>query len=170
LSPGHIGVIFFFNTSTIVTAQLVTLHFMDGKSRTRILGVVGVCWASFWLLVGLVLHAPFAVAITVLCAGMVVFALGETLLSPVGPAIVNGIAPEHLRGRYNAFAGLVWGLSGAVAPVVTGLFLQSHLASWWPYFVAALALLGGIAAMSLRWSLTPEEDGRVLAEGDPVAS
>jgi hypothetical protein len=32
---------------------------------------------------------------------MVVFALGETILSPLGTEIDNDIAPEHRRARYN---------------------------------------------------------------------
>jgi len=55
---------------------------------------------------------------------MIVFALGETMLSPVGPALVNEIAPEHLRGRYNAAAGLAWGVSGTLAPAITALYFN----------------------------------------------
>ena len=34
-------------------------------------------------------------------AANVAFALGETLVSPTLPAIVNDLAPDSLRGRYN---------------------------------------------------------------------
>ena len=33
-----------------------------------------------------------------------VFAFGETLLQPTIPALVNDLAPDHLRGRYNALS------------------------------------------------------------------
>jgi MFS family permease len=169
-APSDIGIIFFFNTTTIVAAQLVTLTFLEGRSRTRVLGVVGGCWAVFWLLVAAAEHLSVVAGVALLCGGMVIFALGETLLQPVGSAIVNGIAPEHLRGRYNAFAGLTWGLSGAVAPVLTGLFLESGVGRAWPFFVAVLAVTGGVAAMTLRHSLTAKEDGRVLERASTPAS
>ncbi len=45
-----IGVIFFFNTSTIVLCQLWVLNRIEGKSRTRVLGVVSGLWFIFWLI------------------------------------------------------------------------------------------------------------------------
>lgn len=35
-------------------------------------------------------------------ASLGVFALGEATLSPTLPALINDLAPERLRGRYNA--------------------------------------------------------------------
>ncbi len=46
------------------------------------------------MLAGLPARAGFFLA-------MVIFAFGETLFSPTIPAIVNDLAPERLRGRYN---------------------------------------------------------------------
>ena len=45
-----------------------------------------------------------AVAIGVVACS-VIFAFGETLMSPVMPAITNALATDELRGRYNAMAG-----------------------------------------------------------------
>ena len=155
-----IGVIFFFNTSTIVVAQLFTLSLIQGRSRTRVLAVVGVLWALFWVSLDLALHLPALWAFVVLAISMSVFAFGETMLSPVGPALVNQIAPEHLRGRYNAAAGLSWGLSGTVAPLLVALYFGHHLGTWWPLSTAATALLGSALMLSLRRHLSPAEDGR----------
>jgi len=105
----------------------------------------------------------FSVALATGLLAVNAAALGETLWSPVGPALVNDLAPEHLRGRYNAAFGLTWGLSGAFAPLVAGLFLGSHLAERWPYAVAVGALVGGALIYRLRPRLTPAEDGRVAA-------
>ena len=155
-----VSIALFFNTVTIVVAQLFVLRLMDGRSRTRILAVVSAFWAVSWVAIGLAVHVRHVTAVVVLCLAQVVFALGETLWSPVGPALVNDLAPEHLRGRYNAAFGLTWGLSGAFAPIVAGLFLGSHLADAWPYAVAAGALVGGALVYRLHRRLTPEEDGR----------
>jgi MFS family permease len=77
---------------------------------------VALLWFIFWVILDAALALPKALAIVSLCVAMVVFAVGETMLSPVGGALVNEIAPEHLRGRYNAAAGLAWGASGTLAP------------------------------------------------------
>ena len=123
--PVHvIGVIFFFNTTTIVCSQLWVLNRIEGKSRTKVMATVALFWLVFWVILDAALALPKVLAIVSLCVAMVIFALGETMLSPVGPALVNEIAPEHLRGRYNAAAGLAWGVSGTLAPAITALLLQ----------------------------------------------
>ncbi|MBW4077714.1 MAG: MFS transporter, partial [Acidobacteria bacterium] len=102
LSVHVIGVIFFFNTTTIVLAQLWVLNKIEGRSRTRLMAVSSAFWCIFWIILEIALALPAFFAVASLCAAMVVFAIGETMMSPVGPALVNDIAPEHLRGRYNA--------------------------------------------------------------------
>ena len=158
--PVHdIGIIFFFNTTTIVVAQLFALNFIEGRSRTRVMSAVGLLWAAFWIIVQVATAFPHAIALGAMCGGMVIFALGETAWSPVGPALVNEIAPEHLRGRYNAASGLTWSVSSALSPMLTGLFLGSRLSNYWPIAIALLAAGGSVLALTLRRSLSDAEDG-----------
>lgn len=161
LSVHVIGIFLFVDTSVIVVAQLFALNFIEGRSRTRVLAVVGALWALFWIVLAIALAMPTAVAITAVTLAIAVFAVGETLMSPVGPAIVNEIAPEHLRGRYNAAQGLTWGLAGTVAPAIAAAFYAGGLSNWWPLSVAAFALGGGLLMLRLRHRLTAHEDGRI---------
>ncbi len=62
-----------------------------------------------------------------ICLSTLVFALGETLSGPIVPSLVNDLAPDHLRGRYNAVQSLVWGVSGALGPAFAGLLLGAGL-------------------------------------------
>jgi MFS family permease len=163
LSVHLIGVIFFFNTTTIVLAQLFMVNHVQGRSRMRMLASTAALWAIFWFILALSLHLPKAVVLIALCAAMVIFALGETLMSPIGSAFVNEIAPEHLRGRYNAASGLTWGLAGSLAPALTALYFDNGLGSWWPIATGITALVGGMFLLNLRRSLTPTEDGRVVS-------
>jgi MFS family permease len=161
--PVHlIGVMFFFNTTTIVLAQLWVLNRIEGKSRTRVMAVTASLWFSFWVILDVALAIPKFVAVLALCFAMVVFAMGETMLSPVGPALVNDIAPEHLRGRYNAAQGVTWGISGSIAPAIAALYFSQGLGNWWPVSTGATALLGGLLMLNLRRHLTPSEDGRTI--------
>jgi MFS family permease len=162
LSVHVIGVIFFFNTSTIVCSQLWVLNRIEGKSRTRVMATVAVFWLIFWVILDAALALPKVLSIVSLCVAMVIFALGETMLSPVGPALVNEIAPEHLRGRYNAAAGLAWGVSGTLAPAITALYFNDHLGDWWPLGTGITALVGGALMLRLRHLLSASEDGRVV--------
>ncbi len=160
ISVHALGVIFFFNTTTIVLAQRWTLDRIAGRSRTRVLAVVGLLWFVFWIVLDAALAMPPVLAFVALGASMVVFAVAETMFQPVGSALVNEIAPEHLRGRYNAAAGLAWGLSTTTAPLVTAIYFGRGLGNWWPLSVGIIALVGSGLMLNLRRSLSPSEDGR----------
>ncbi len=163
ISVHAIGVIFFFNTTTIVLCQLWVLNRIEGKSRTRVLGVVAALWFIFWVILESTLALPAAASIAMLCVAMIVFAIGETMLQPVGSAIVNDIAPEHLRGRYNAAASLSWGVAGTLSPAVTALYYGLHVGDWWPIGTGITALVGGLMMMDLRRHISAGADGRVAA-------
>ncbi len=166
LSVHSIGIIFFFNTTTIVLAQLWVLNRIEERSRTRVMGVVAAFWFIFWIILESTLALPAAASIPMLCLAMVVFAIGETMLQPVGSAIVNDIAPEHLRGRYNTAAGLSWGISSSLAPAITALYFSVHLGNWWPLGTGLTALLGGVMMMDLRRHISVAADGRHEALAD----
>ncbi len=162
LSVHVIGIFLFVNTSVIVLAQLLIINVIEGRSRTRVLALVGAMWAFFWVILAISLALPALVAILAISAAMVIFAIGETMLSPVGPAIINEIAPEHLRGRYNAAQGLSWGLSSTVAPALIATFYAKGLSNWWPLSVGMLAFAGGVFMLTLRRHLNASEDGRTI--------
>ena len=162
LSVHVIGITFFFNTLTIVFGQLWVLNKIEGKSRTKAMALVGVLWFIFWAVLGGSLAVPAVVAVVALCATQILFAIGETILQPAGSAIVNEIAPEHLRGRYNAAAGTAWGISGTLAPAITGIYYALDLGNWWPIGMGLTALIGSGLMLRLRHQLTPSEDGVVV--------
>lgn len=170
LSERLIGVFFACNTTVIVIAQLFVISAIRNRSRTLVLAAAGVTWAAAWVLIGAALGLPSWVAAVALCLGAAVFAVGETLWSPVAPALVNDLAPEHLRGRYNAFQSVLWGVSGALGPLFTGLFLQRNAAALWAGTLAVGCLAGSWLACGLRGHLTARQDGLVLAAapGEPA--
>lgn len=138
-----IGVAFAVNTATIVLVQLVVIQRIEGHRRTRVLMVMSGVWAGSWVLMGGSGLVPGSVVGSILLvSSMGVFALGETLLSPVAPAIVNDLAPDHLRGRYNAVSAGVFQVAAVAGPVVAGQLLGRRLPS---VFVGVL--LAGCAAM-----------------------
>jgi MFS family permease len=159
MSVHLIGVMFFFNTSTIVAVQLFILNRIEGRSRTRVMASVGVLWFVFWIILFASTRMPAYAAVISICVAMAVFAVGETMWSPVGSALVNEIAPEHLRGRYNAAAGLIWGLSGTLAPSITAFFFSEHWGKYWPLFIGCAGLIGSLMMLTLRRSISAREDG-----------
>lgn len=162
LDPRWLGVAFALNTVTIVVAQLFVLARLEGRSRSRALAAAAVCWGASWLV--LALSSPFT-ATVVLVVGLsltaVVFALGETLWSPTMPALVNDLAPDRLRGRYNALSTLTWNLGGVLGPVFAGFVLGGGHHHLWSAVTVSGCLLGAAGALALRRGLTAEQDGRV---------
>jgi MFS family permease len=140
-----IGLAFAVNTATIVLLQLVVIQRIEGHKRTRVLMLMSGVWAASWSLMGLAGLVPASLSGAVLLTvSMGVFALGETLLSPVAPAMTNDLAPDHLRGRYNAVGAAVFQLAAVLGPVVAGSLLGRRLPA---VFVGVL--LAGCAAMVL---------------------
>jgi MFS family permease len=165
LDERFIGIVFAANTAVIVIAQLFMLSVVRGRSRARVLAGVGVMWALSWLLFSSALTVQGWLAVGALILAMSVFAIGETMWSPTAPALLNDLAPEHLRGRYNAFQSVLWGVSGALGPLLTGAFLSTGHGSLWTLTLAAGCLVAALIALRLRQFLTPEQDG-MAGSGD----
>jgi MFS family permease len=165
VSPRIIGWGLAGNTLMIVGAQLFVLRFLHHRSRTYALAAVGVIFAGSWLILagGGVAGGQGKVALAALgvigCA--VVFAVGETLLSPVMPALTNALATDDLRGRYNAMTSIIWGISGIVGPITAGPLIGAGRAGLWVAVVVTGCLVASVLAIGLHRRLTPEQDGRL---------
>jgi MFS family permease len=156
-----LGIAFGANTATIVVGQLLVLRRLEGRSRSRALGLVGLLWATSWVGMAAAGYGPsLPVVVTGVALASAVFALGETLWSPVLPALVNDLAPDSLRGRYNAVSSVAWNIGSIVGPVYAGLLIGVADGSLWLVVTAGGCLLGGAMALQLRHHLTPAQDGR----------
>jgi MFS family permease len=168
LSIHFIGVTFFFNTTTIVVAQVAALRFIKGRSRTQVLGIVGALWGVSWFMVAATVFMPKWFALAALCLSTTIFAVGETLWQPVSAALVNELAPERLRGRYNSAAGMTWGVSASLAPWITTTFIVLGAGREWPIVVGVGALVGGYFLTTLKRHLSTVENGLLDALGEPL--
>jgi MFS family permease len=125
VSTRTIGWAFAANTAIIVLAQFLVLRRIEGHRRTRVLMVMTVVWISSWTVLGLTGLVPAtATAAFGVILFHVLFGFGETMLQPTVPAITNDLAPDHLRGRYNALSSGVFQMGGIAGPVVAGLLLR----------------------------------------------
>jgi MFS family permease len=121
ISTQGLGIAYACNTLVIVLLQLVVLRRIEGRRRTRVIMVMSLIWSVAWLLLGSAGLLPGTFGATVLVAACTsVFALGETLMQPTIPALVNDLAPDHLRGRYNALSTAAFSAAAIIAPMVAG--------------------------------------------------
>ncbi|WP_412541063.1 MFS transporter [Longispora sp. K20-0274] len=167
VSPKVLGAAFACNALTIVSVQLLVLRWLEGRSRAMGLAGTGLLFAVSWAVLGFAGLVPGTVAAAggvLTCA--VIFSLGETMMSPVMPAITNALAKPELRGRYNAMGSMVFGVSGVIGPVSAGPLIGGGHAAVWVVLVVGGSLVASALAVSLRPLLTPEQDGRELAPAE----
>lgn len=160
VSVHAIGIIFLVSTVAIVIMQLPIINLITARSRMRLLALSATCWSLFWFVLALDQHVSTNFAVVTLSVAMVIFAVGETVMAPVGAGFVNAAAPEHLRGRYNAAAGLTYSVSSFISPLITGLYFDASLARWWPLATGLTALIGASLFLVLRRHITPTQDGQ----------
>jgi len=153
----------------IVLAQLFVVRVIQGRSRTRLLALVGLVMALSWLILGVAgvvdgRNAVLSAVAVITCAA--VFAVGETILSPISPTLLNALATDELRGRFNALGSMVWGISGIVGPVTAAPLIGSGNSMIWLILTIAGCLVAAGLSLSLRRLITAEQDGRgVPADG-----
>ena len=164
-----LGWAFGANTASIVAAQLVALRLIEGRSRTRMLALCAAIWSVSWAVIALSDAVSGAAAVTLVVVGLGTFGLGETLWAPVAPAIVNDLAAEELRGRYNALQGMTWTIAMIVGPALAGLLIGNGLVHVWVACTVGGTALASVLFLRLRRHLSPLQDGRRPGEVELAA-
>ena len=131
LSPKWLGIIFGVNTISIVLFQPLVMRILEKFSKYTALISIGLVWALSWLFVGVAPYLPLFASGIALSLSQLVFAVGEMIQAPTIPTLANELAPEHIRGRANAWMSLQWSVSGVLGPAITGLMLGADLATTW---------------------------------------
>jgi MFS family permease len=144
ISTQALGWAFTANTLVIVILQLFVLQRIEGRRRTRVVALMSGIWAVAFAALGLSGLIPGSLAAALLfgaCAA--IFGLGETLYQPTVPAMINDLAPDHLRGRYNALMSIAWQSASVAGPVVAGVLIGR---SWGTAYVVMLVTGCGFVA------------------------
>jgi MFS family permease len=145
LSPHSLGYVFAANMLGVAGLQLVVLRVAGGLRRTTMLACAAVAFAAAW---AIAIAGGHGGGVAAFAAAMFVLALGETLISPALAPIVNDLAPDHLRGRYNGTFVLAYTVGFAVGPVLAGGGLR--IGDGTPYFVFLVAGCVVACAWALR--------------------
>lgn len=158
------------NTGAIVCGQLVTLRLIRGRRRTAVLALCAATWSVSWLVIAAADAVDGWVAVAAVVVGLGLFGAGETLWAPVAPAIVNDLAREDMRGRYNALQGMTWTVGSIIGPATAGLLIGHGLPGVWVLCVVGGTALAAVLFRGLRRHLTDAQDGLVEAETVPAAA
>ncbi len=169
VSETQIGLVFLVNTIVIVLLQLPVARLAQGRRRMPALGLLGLLWASAWLLVP-VAGAETAVAATlVLILAMTIFAVGECLHGVVHTPLVSDLASPRLLGRYMALSALSWQVGFALGPAVGGFVLDYSPNGAW-FGAAACCALGGVLAFLVETTLPARARRTPAHEAAPASA
>lgn len=166
LGTSALGAVFAVNTAVIALLQLVVLRRLAGTRRVAALATVGWLWAATWLVTiggGVAPHGVAAFGLLAAASGL--FALGETFLQAALPALVNDLAPDDLRGRYNAVNSLTWSSGNVLGPLLAGFLLGAGRGTE----LFLLLALGCVVATFYAWRLERHlpEPARSFAAREP---
>jgi MFS family permease len=159
ISAGALALVFAVNTFIVCFLQLPVLRLAQGRRRTAALVLVFVLFAAAWAItLGAGALETFVAAVAAFALAEAVFATGETAVSPSLGPMVNDLAPDRLRGRYNAVNTLAWTTGFIIGPLVAGFALGAGQET--PFFIALIVCcgLGALGAYLLRPHLPPGVD------------
>lgn len=145
-SPKVVGAAFATNTFVIVAAQLTVVKLVDRLRRSTALTLTAAGWAVAWLVSGIAAIPDFrgVTADILLAVSLGIFGLAETVYAPVASNLVNDLAANDLRGRYNALASSAWSVATLVSPPVAGILLGLGTPLPW-----LGVIVGGCTSMTL---------------------
>jgi len=159
VSPSVIALVFVVNTALIVLGQLLVVRLLAGHRRSTALAASALAWALSWGVLALVPVLPPAGRVAVVLLFGALFGLGEILLAPTFSPLVNALASDRLRGRYNALSSACYSIAFVVSPAVSALLISHDLGLLWLGLLVAGCLGSALLARGLRRRLTAVQDG-----------
>lgn len=111
LSPASYGIAYAVNPIAIIAIQPLTLRWLIRLPPAQVYA-----WSILLTGIGFGLTG-FAHTTLEYGATVFVWTLGEIAFNSIGPTIINTIAPESMRGRYNGLIGLAFGGASMLAPL-----------------------------------------------------
>jgi MFS family permease len=89
---------------------------------------------------------------------IVIITIGEMIVVPTSQTLVAGFAPEAMRGRYMAIAGLSWAIPSTIGPGAAGYILDNYNPNLLWYMGGALCGLSVLAYYALHVRLGSKPD------------
>jgi MFS family permease len=151
LPPSYVAWAFVANTAAIAVLQPLLMRVIVKLHKLTAVQVTALVWVGSGALLAITSSFTGAtLGLGLLLASAVVVALGEVVLAPSLFPLVNDLAPEAARGRFNAGTSTAFGLAFVAGPVLTTRTLGAGngLAFFGWLLVAALGIV--VTARSLR--------------------
>lgn len=151
---------------SINAIMVVALQFWVTRRLEKYKPMLMMAIGSLLYALGFALYG-FVSGLALFVVAMIIITIGEMVVSPFQQSTVAGFAPEAMRGRYMAVAGLSWSISFTIGPYFAGLMLDSANPAllWWACgFIGILASAGFLVLNKSQHSETTLTQPAALTE------
>ncbi len=144
-----IGLAAAVNCIVIVVLQVVVVRLTAKRSAGSLLMAVGVIWTLSWVILSVAQLDP-AIASALFVTTFGIFAVGETMYSPVLNPLTASLAPAGMVGRTLGTFNAIQTTFSALGPLVAGALLGAGLANGFLALHVVISLVAVYAAWRLR--------------------
>ncbi|MEO6996879.1 MAG: MFS transporter [Terracoccus sp.] len=144
-----IGLAAAVNCIVIVVLQVIVVRLTARRSAGSLLMTVGVIWTLSWVILSLAQLDP-AIASALFVTTFGIFAVGETMYSPVLNPLTASLAPAGMVGRTLGTFNAIQTTFSALGPLVAGALLGAGLANGFLALHVVISLVAVYAAWRLR--------------------
>jgi MFS family permease len=151
-----IGLAAAVNCLVIVALQVVVVKLTAKRSAPALLMAVAGIWVFSWLLLS-VAHVTPGIAAALFVTTYGIFAVGETMYSPVLNPLTASLAPRGMVGQTLGTIGALQTAFSAAGPLVAGVLLGAGLADVFLGLHVAISVAALYAAWRIRRLLRGRE-------------
>ena len=144
-----IGLAAAVNCIVIVVLQVVVVRLTAKRSAGSLLMTVGVIWTLSWVILSVAQLDP-AIASALFVTTFGIFAVGETMYSPVLNPLTASLAPAGMVGRTLGTFNAIQTTFSALGPLVAGALLGAGFANGFLALHVVISLVAVYAAWRLR--------------------
>ncbi|HKD97035.1 MAG TPA: MFS transporter, partial [Micromonosporaceae bacterium] len=118
-APQAMGAVNVANCLTVAAGLPLALAATKRFGPVQLLALTALLWSAGWAICAVQAETSALPGTAVLVAAAVLMGLGEITLAGALPALVNALAPDELRGRYNAVLTLATTAGLWAGPMLT---------------------------------------------------
>lgn len=147
-----IGIAAAVNCIVIVALQVIMVRLTAKRDAPSLLMAVGLIWVVSWMVMSFAQFAPgIAAALFVMTYG--IFAVGETIYSPVLNPLTAQLAPKGMVGQTLGTIGALQTAFSAAGPLVAGVLLGAGLGDVFLGLHLGVSVIAVFAAWRIKRAL-----------------
>ncbi len=163
--PSVIGTAAAVNCLVIVALQLVVVKLTAKRPAATLLMAVGSVWLVSWLLLSVAQFMPgIASALFVMTYG--IFAVGETVYSPVLNPLTASLAPAGMVGQTLGVVAALQTAFSAAGPLIAGVLLGAGLGDAFLIMHLVISVVAIFAAWRIRQVLAARSRAGIPVRSD----